>query len=404
MRDTRKIITLVLGVHRSGTSLLTAGLLAAGLSTGEFDDTYDDDNPHGYNEHPEVRQFNDRLLAHLGASWDNWGFYASVAGLVGPALAPWRDQAVALLQRIFPGPGPWALKDPRILTLLPFWEAVVPAAGFDLQRILILRNPAEVAESQRQRAVRRPLSFPLLSAPEPMAALWTVAMHGALVSLGDDHTLMVGHAGLMSDPVGTLAACATHLRLTPDAAALQAFAVGQVRSDLYRARVTGPPAGTWSREATGLFRALVKGGLPRRLMASEARALASGRRRLKPLLSTLPAVAAVVQSMQTDRAQAMKALAVEPLRQLAWGLSAALARKTPDSQLAVLRDAIAGMIDQNTSDVAVLNALARIEEHLGNWIAAEVALQQIERVHPGNPIGPQLLAGFANRRAAAERP
>ena len=40
---------------------------------------------------------------------------------------------------------------------------------------------------------------------------------------------MVGHAGLLSDPEGTIAACAAHLGLTPDPAALQAFATGHLR-------------------------------------------------------------------------------------------------------------------------------------------------------------------------------
>ena len=73
-----RAFTLILGVHRSGTSLLTQGLVAAGAVVGEFADIRDPDNPDGYLEHPEVRVFNDRLLAVLGASWDNWGFRAGL--------------------------------------------------------------------------------------------------------------------------------------------------------------------------------------------------------------------------------------------------------------------------------------------------------------------------------------
>lgn len=87
------LLTLILGVHRSGTSLLTRGLIAAGAQAGDFTDIQDPDNPEGYAEHPAVRRFNDRLLAHLGAAWDNWGFQASTVDFDAPALAPWRDAA-----------------------------------------------------------------------------------------------------------------------------------------------------------------------------------------------------------------------------------------------------------------------------------------------------------------------
>ncbi len=122
-----RTIILILGVHRSGTSLLTHGLAAAGASPGTFDDIRDANNPDGYAEHPKVRHFNDRLLAHLGASWDNWGFRASEVDFDSPALAPWREEAATILRDIFEGPGPFVLKDPRIATLAPFWEGVVGA-------------------------------------------------------------------------------------------------------------------------------------------------------------------------------------------------------------------------------------------------------------------------------------
>lgn len=92
-------------------------MIAAGADAGSFADVRDPDNPDGYAEHPAVRVFNDRLLAHLGASWDNWGFRAGQVDWEAPALAPWRDEAVALLRAAFPGDGPFVLKDPRCATL-----------------------------------------------------------------------------------------------------------------------------------------------------------------------------------------------------------------------------------------------------------------------------------------------
>jgi hypothetical protein len=150
-----KTLSLILGVHRSGTSLLAHGLWALGADAGAFQDVRDPDNPDGYAEHPAVHAFNDQLLAHLGASWDSWGLRARAVDWDAAELLPWRDQAVANLRDAFLGPGPLVLKDPRCATLAPFWECAVPAAGFDLRRILILRDLAQVAEGQMRCAARR---------------------------------------------------------------------------------------------------------------------------------------------------------------------------------------------------------------------------------------------------------
>jgi hypothetical protein len=45
------LLTLVLGVHRSGTSLLTLGLRALGADLGSAAEERDADNPDGYAEH-----------------------------------------------------------------------------------------------------------------------------------------------------------------------------------------------------------------------------------------------------------------------------------------------------------------------------------------------------------------
>lgn len=202
------ILTVIIGVHRSGTSLLTQALRAAGASTGEFAEICDDDNPKGYAEHPAFRNFNDRLLNHLGVSWDNWGFRATLAGLADPAFRSWHDEAVALLRGSFGGPGPFVLKDPRIATLLPFWEAVLPRAGYDVRRILVIRDPIEVALSQMQRVARRPSMFPVIDEAEPMAALWAVTMHEVLLALTRSNTLLLRHSDLMAAPEATLTVAA----------------------------------------------------------------------------------------------------------------------------------------------------------------------------------------------------
>jgi O-antigen biosynthesis protein len=70
MPDQRKLI-VVLGPHRSGTSLCTAALesLGAQLCLPEY--YTNEENPRGFFEHPDIVHFNDRLLTYLGGAWDN---------------------------------------------------------------------------------------------------------------------------------------------------------------------------------------------------------------------------------------------------------------------------------------------------------------------------------------------
>lgn len=393
-------LTLVLGVHRSGTSLLTAGLVAAGLNPGDFSDTRDTHNPEGYFEHPEVRDFNDRLLAHLGASWDNWGFHAPSANLDGADFAPWRAEAVALLHRLFDGPGPFVLKDPRIMTLWPFWQAVVPEAGFALSAVLILRDPLEVAESQRQRAMRQPEAFPLLSQAEPMAALWTVTMQGFLQTLAIDALPLLTHADLRADPAGALAWVLARLKRPARTAKLKAFARQHFRPELYRAQVRGRPTGGWAREAAALYTALLKGGTPRLLTKDEAQTAASARR-LTGMLRTLPAVNMMVHTMQASRQREQVVQGLAPLNQLAWGLDVPLLCAIHPPFLVALRDNVAGTIKEGMINPAVFVALSRIEESLAQWDEAEAWLERFASTHPGHPLPGQMIAGLNQRRASA---
>lgn len=316
------MLTLILGVHRSGTSLLTRGLLTLGAKGGDFADSHDPHNPDGYAEHPAVRQFNDRLLAHLGASWDNWGFQASLIDWDATNLSSWRAEAAALLRGIFVGSGPFVLKDPRCTTLAPFWERVVPEAGYALRRILIVRDPAEVAESQRQRVLRRPHEFPVIAEAEPMAALWAVTMIEFLQAVSDDATLLVGHAGLLGAPGETLAAAAAFAGLVPHKADIAKFATEGVKPELYRSRPTnadfGGKDGVWMQAAHTLFADLTRAGNPRVLTMADARSIADTQTALAALLPGLPAVRSTIARMQAVETE--RRSRSEALNQMIWSL------------------------------------------------------------------------------------
>jgi hypothetical protein len=131
----------VLGMHRSGTSLLAGTLQAAGLHLGEVND-FARHNPKGNKEQRALRNLNDALLASAGRSWRN-----PPAGQIS-----WSEAKSArgrrLVARYEAGPRPWGFKDPRSVFTIEGWLRVAPGA----RRVAVFRHPSLVAASLAARA------------------------------------------------------------------------------------------------------------------------------------------------------------------------------------------------------------------------------------------------------------
>jgi len=291
-------VNLVIAMHRSGSSLLTGALQAAGAGLGQFEDFKNWANPSGYFENPAIRDFGDALLAKLNASWDNWGFRPDAQELAGPAFSFLRHSAVQLLHQVnATADGPLLIKDPRMAQILPFWEHALAEARIARRRILLVRDPAEVATSQCARAARAPKWHPCLQQPEPVCALWAQTMHTVLTSLTDDATLLILHDDLYSTPRQTVLAAAEFLGLDPKIAGLDAFLATQFSADLRRSE----PAlelGMWGKLAREMFDDLAQSAGPRILTRDAARRIAE---RQVELINLRPFLPAVQQSLAAVR-------------------------------------------------------------------------------------------------------
>jgi hypothetical protein len=145
----------VLGMHRSGTSLVAGVLGQLGLDLGPDKEFLppDPNNQSGYFELADLVEINDDILAHYGGSWDEppelpdgWEQSSELAQI--------RDRARRVLGRRFAGSAHWAWKDPRTCITLPFWQRLVSG----LRYVICLRNPVDVAHSLRSReGEERPL-------------------------------------------------------------------------------------------------------------------------------------------------------------------------------------------------------------------------------------------------------
>src|SRR5215831_14473761 len=153
----RRPIVVVLGMHRSGTSLCSHILSALGVDMadkipGPGAASPTPDNPRGHWERWEIVEFHDRILKlfnrdYLGRFHD---FALPVAWWADPRVAQIRRELAAFLEGRM-GDGLFGFKDPRTLRLMPVWHQIFNELKLAPRIVLCLRNPAQVARSLHAR-------------------------------------------------------------------------------------------------------------------------------------------------------------------------------------------------------------------------------------------------------------
>ncbi|WP_196757071.1 glycosyltransferase [Prochlorococcus marinus] len=147
-------LILVVGMHRSGTSLLGSILETLGVAMPGPLIPGDIHNPDGYFERSDITALQEELLIDLGRWWP------SAAGLQ-PLANDWMEspraqRAANCLKRLLSADlhsqtNSWAIKDPRTSLLLPLWKEVCNELTIPLKLLLAVRNPAEVVVSLVER-------------------------------------------------------------------------------------------------------------------------------------------------------------------------------------------------------------------------------------------------------------
>ncbi|WP_220812647.1 glycoside hydrolase family 99-like domain-containing protein [Pseudomonas paralcaligenes] len=164
-------VFVVLGMHRSGTSVITRALKALGVELGDnLMPAAENNNEKGFFEDLDIHELNTRLLHALGTSWDRLG-EIDLAHCLDSELAPWRDEALAILRAKLPEHGLFAFKDPQTCLLLPFWQRVLAELSLEPCYLICLRNPLSVAASLHKRDDITPARAQLLWAHYQLAAL-----------------------------------------------------------------------------------------------------------------------------------------------------------------------------------------------------------------------------------------
>lgn len=226
------MIILVVGMHRSGTSLVARGLHAMGLNLGDdVDTTPHPANLHGHWEHAAVWQAQEELLIRFGREWH------SSPGPLPDRWCEWPDtratieRFTAIAAAELTRHGRWVVKDPRSSLLIPLWREVTRRIGCDLRLIRLLRHPDEVAASLAARN----------GMPRELALrIWHDHHHSLDRDTSGLSMLTVHHDALLRDPLGAFTAMGDTCGL-PDAPARAAVAAALVEPTLWHHRASSSP-------------------------------------------------------------------------------------------------------------------------------------------------------------------
>jgi len=147
----RRPIVLVLGMHRSGTSLCAHVLSAMGVDMAD-EVREDSSNPRGHWERWEIVELHDRILelfnrAYYGPFHD---FSLPEAWWADPRVVQIKQEIVAFLEKRM-GRAHFGFKDPRTVRLMPLWHQIINDLRLVPKVVLSLRNPSHVARSLNAR-------------------------------------------------------------------------------------------------------------------------------------------------------------------------------------------------------------------------------------------------------------
>lgn len=178
---------VILGMSRSGTSVLTGLFKDAGFYGGPEDEMMaaNEYNPRGYNENMRVFTENERILAEAGGSW----FAPPELGALQAQQGETETVRALMEEMLEEASGaPVIVKDPRIGVLLPIWGPVIDEL---LHPVLAIRDPLEIAMSLSRRD-----GTPVHSA----LGAWELHTTSLLASLSGRELTVVHYAQVLEDP------------------------------------------------------------------------------------------------------------------------------------------------------------------------------------------------------------
>lgn len=187
----KKQIYVVLGMPRSGTSAITRSLQALGIDLGESLLPADERNAKGFYEDSEVLYKINRVVsAAVQKRWMPLNLDPQMIDK-DATLRRCKHYAVGVLSERLASVTAWGFKDPRTLSIFPFWRAVLNTLGVEEHYVIVVRNPLAAAHSVA-RFAHTDVKNGLL--------LWLRFMYTALEATEGKNRVVVSYENMVNQP------------------------------------------------------------------------------------------------------------------------------------------------------------------------------------------------------------
>ncbi|MDN7847516.1 sulfotransferase family protein [Burkholderia seminalis] len=221
-------LIVVLGMHRSGTSVLTRAMETIGADLGErLMPPAAGNNDKGFFEDLDINQVNIEILHEAGFDWDTMASI-DLSSIDEHRMDQLRANASRVLRTKCDGKI-FALKDPRIARLPQFWQPIFSALPSRVVYAIAVRNPISVARSLSKRD-----NF----AEEKSHILWLAYTVSALEMTASHPRTLIGYDTLLDAPRQELARISSELGLPLIESAIDSFEKEFVDGGLRHTRFT----------------------------------------------------------------------------------------------------------------------------------------------------------------------
>lgn len=146
----RKIV-IILGMHRSGTSVITQICQCMGVYLGKDKDLMEATqyNLSGFFENKEITYIDDELLRICNHEW--YSLEPLIFDFNNPKIMERMNRLEDIISEMFEASNIIGIKDPRMSVMLSLWEKIFNKLADEVVYIWEFRNPLEVAASLERR-------------------------------------------------------------------------------------------------------------------------------------------------------------------------------------------------------------------------------------------------------------
>jgi hypothetical protein len=153
------MITIIIGMHRSGTSALSGLLHTNGIVMGEeqdfnvsndsgYHEVISGENQKGFYENSRFRSLNDLILSQNGYFVHRFSPYVPDNITMSEEATDIMGQLVSEYHKKYPI---WGFKDPRSCLTISLWQQFLTDNDFEYKTILIKRDVDAVVASMQKR-------------------------------------------------------------------------------------------------------------------------------------------------------------------------------------------------------------------------------------------------------------